>query len=111
MQPSLHNFFEDDRPPAEIERQKRICVALWAWAYEKHSDPLVSDAKFDKVCSEIDTKVDTGNKVLDNFFKKKFGPETGQWVHSHPEKAKLEALYQRLNFSRVLHTIQQRMSA
>jgi hypothetical protein len=91
---SLSAFFEEDTTAKE--KQRRICVALWAWAYEKHSDSLVSDAKYDETCKKIDVSVKTGNELLDKFFKKHFGPETGQWVHKHPEQNKLEALYQRL---------------
>lgn len=91
---SLDAFFEEDE--SVKEKQRRICVALWAWAYEKHSESLVSDAKFDETCKKIDTSIITGNALVDNFFKKHFGPETGQWVHNHPERDKLEALYKRL---------------
>lgn len=96
---SLHSFFDVERSPAEIEKQKRICVALWAWAYEKHSTSIVSDARFDETCLSIDTKCKTGNRRLDAFFESEFHPDTGQWVHKHPEKDKLEALYQRLKRS------------
>jgi hypothetical protein len=89
---SLDKFFDID----VAEKQRRICVALWAWAYEQHSDSIVSDAKFDDTCKRIDTSIETGNILLDNFFKREFSPHTGQWVHKHPEKHKLEALYQRL---------------
>lgn len=92
---SLLAFFEDD-PVVEFERRRRICVALWAWAYEKHSDSLVSDAKFDETCYLIDKNIKTGNDILDKFFSEEFDPSTGQWVHKHPEQDKLEALYHRI---------------
>lgn len=56
---------------------------------------LISDAEFDKLCQEIDPSVSTGNRKLDNFFKKHFSPHTGQWAHNHLEKTKLEWLVQR----------------
>lgn len=108
MQPNLSSFFEDDRPAAVIEKQKRICVALWAWAYEKHADPLVTDAKFDAVSEEIDPKIRTGNKLLDDFFKEEFAACTGQWVLSHPETNKLEAIYQYLKRSGALAIMQKK---
>ena len=108
MQPSLNSFFEDERTIAEIEKQRRICVALWAWAYEKHADPLVSDAKFDATSEEIDPKIHTGNKLLDDFFKNEFAACTGQWVLSHPETDKLEAIYKYLKRSGVLAIMQKK---
>lgn len=81
---------------AEAERQKRILIALWAYAYEYMADSLASDSKFDEVAKSIDTSIDTGHAVMDKFFKEKFGPETGQWIHSHPELDKVAALYKRL---------------
>lgn len=68
----------------EKERQRRICVAIWAYAYEFLSASIVSDAKFDKTCQEIDVKIATGHKVMDKWFKKEFSPHTGQWVRNHP---------------------------
>lgn len=77
--------------PLERERRRRIQVAVWAWAYEVHDVSLVSDHVFDATCRQIDPKISTKNRKLDNFFKKHFGPDTGQWVHKHPETAKLDA--------------------
>lgn len=95
MQPAnLLNFLEV--PKSDEEKQRRICVALWAWAYEKHADSLVSDAKYDEVSKKIDLTIKTGNVKLDRFFEKEFHPDTGQWVNRHPEKDKLELLYKRL---------------
>lgn len=33
---------------------------------------------------------------MDQFFRDKFGPESGQWVRDHPELNKLAALYIRV---------------
>jgi hypothetical protein len=77
--------------PLEQERRRRIQVAIWAWAYEVHDVSLVSDHVFDMTCRLIDPTISTKNRKLDNFFKKHFGPDTGQWVHKHPERQKLDA--------------------
>lgn len=78
----------------EKETKKRIQVALWAYAYEIESDPLVSDAEFDKMCESVDLKVDTGNKMMDDWFKENFEAHTGQWVHKHPQMGRLKDLYE-----------------
>ncbi len=79
----------------EQEIHRRTNVALWAYAYEVHNHSVVSDARFDERAREIDPKVKTGNKILDEFFKTEFSPDTGLWVHKHPELDKLAALYNR----------------
>ena len=58
--------------------------------------PMADDALFDETAKAIDTTVDTGHPVLDKFFREEFGPETGQWIHKHPELDKIAALYVRL---------------
>lgn len=82
--------------PVEIERRNRIKIALWAYAYEYQSDSLIDDATFDDVAKSINPAIDTGHQVLDKFFREEFGPETGQWIHKHPELDKVAALYTRL---------------
>lgn len=77
----------------ERERRNRIQVAVFAYAYEFQSDSLVSDATFDAMCLEIDPSIKTGHKALDRFFVTKFHPDTGQWIHQHPELAKIAELY------------------
>ena len=62
-------------------------------SYEYHNDSLVSDGDFDALCGKIDTTIDTGNELLDEFFRKEYTPDTGMWIHHHPEKSKLAALY------------------
>jgi hypothetical protein len=61
----------------EEEKCRRICVALWAYAYEIKNDSLVSDAKYDATAKSIRPKIKTGNKVLDKFFREEFNPSTG----------------------------------
>jgi hypothetical protein len=75
------------------ETRRRIQVALWAYAYEIADDPIVTDAVFDAVSSQIDVSIQTGNALLDKFFAEKFDASTGMWVRDHPELDKLEALY------------------
>lgn len=70
----------------EIERKRRINIAVWAYAYEVENDILVSDAVFDAECLKVNLMLDTGNKKLDAFFRKYFQPHTGLWVHKHPDK-------------------------
>lgn len=81
----------------ERERRNRTRVALAALAYEIYDNPLMSDAEFDMLCARIDPTVDTGNPALDYFFETEFSPNTGSWVHYHPELDKLHALYKRLD--------------
>ncbi len=83
--------------PVELERKRRINVALWAYSYEVESDSIVDDATYDRVCREIDLSVDTGNEMMDEWFRHEFSPDTGQWVLSHPELHKISAMYKRLN--------------
>ncbi len=77
--------------PVEAERQRRICVAVWAYAYEYLSASIVSDAKFDETCKEIDLSIKTGNPKMDKWFKKNFDPCTGSWVGQHPNLDVLHA--------------------
>ena len=81
--------------PTEVERQRRIRIllSLYAYAYEFKARSIVSDADYDHLALQVDTSIDTGHETLDNFFKTEYTPYTGQWIHKHPEKDKLEALY------------------
>lgn len=97
--PSVLDFMEKPQWGTVVERERRLRIrsALWAWAYEKYDSPLVSDSKFDEECKAINPSVDTNNKIMDEFFRNSFSPHTGQWVHDHPEKDKLDKLYHRIN--------------
>lgn len=77
----------------ENERRHRIRLSVAAYAYEFHSDPIMSDAEFDELSLKINKNIKTGNKVLDKFFVQNFDSCTGMWIHHHPEKQKLEWLY------------------
>jgi hypothetical protein len=95
---NLESFLEQEQyvpSTVEIERRKRIKIALCAYAYEFEDDPIVDDGTFDELASQIDKSVVTGNELLDKFFKNKFEDCTGQWIHQHPELDKLRVLYGR----------------
>ena len=66
------------------ERRRRIRVAVWAYSYENLAASIVSDAKFDKTCLQINLAVDTADAEMDTWFRKNFHPDTGQWIHSYP---------------------------
>ena len=76
----------------EIKNRIRLSVA--AYAYEYKDDPIMSDTEFDELAKKIDVSEKTGNRKLDNFFKKHFAPDTGMWIHKHPERSKLEYIYE-----------------
>jgi hypothetical protein len=78
------------------ETRRRIRVAVAAWAYEIHDDPLMSDAEFDTLAREIDVDRSTANSDMDRWFATEFSPDTGQWVHRHPDKDGLERVYRQL---------------
>jgi len=89
--------------PVEIERHNRIMVAIWAYAYEFENDSMVSDEIFDATCRAIDTSVSTGHKILDEWFKNEFMPDTGMWIHKHPELDKVKNYYLRIKRDRKLY--------
>ena len=82
--------------PEEVERHLRAKLAVCAYAYEIMHESLVSDAWFDEACRRVNLKQSTGNKKLDAWWRKNFDPSTGMWVHSHPDKARLEQIAQRI---------------
>jgi hypothetical protein len=80
-------------PIVDAETRLRIKVALYAYAYEYESDPLVSDAEFDDLCSKVNLDVNTRRPDLDKWFRSEFSPYTGQWIHDHPELSIIENIY------------------
>lgn len=76
------------------EIRNRIRLAVAAYAYEYIDDPIMSDADFDSLARSISPEEKTGNRKLDNFFRKHFQPDTGMWIHKHPEKDKLRHIYE-----------------
>ena len=75
------------------EIKNRIKISVAAFAYEYLNSPIMSDADFDSLAQQINITKQTGNKTLDTFFEKYFTPDSGVWIHKHPEKNKLEYLY------------------
>ena len=76
----------------ERVRQCRICVSLWACAYEFLNHSFVSDAKYDEVSKEVKEflEVDTDRKDLDIWFRKNFDAHTGQWIYKHPDLKRIK---------------------
>jgi len=78
----LNNVYSEE---ASEQRKLRILVSVAAYAYEKESISIISDEQFDEMCRQIKPKVKTGHPVLDQFFQEEFSPDTGMWIHKHPE--------------------------
>jgi len=89
------------RTKVEVERRRRIMLAVWAYAYEIADPPqsLVSDHHFDAECLKVDRSIKTGHPVLDAFFALDdlggFQTHTGQWIYHHPELEKVAKTYRR----------------
>ena len=75
----------------EIRNRNKLSVYAYAYEYLNHS--VVSDSQFDKLASEINPSVSTGNETLDKFFKNHFIPDTGMWIHKHPQLDGIKYLY------------------
>ena len=75
------------------EIRNRIRLSVAAYAYEYMDDAIMSDTEFDALALKINVNEKTGNRKLDNFFKEHFMPDTGMWIHKHPEKEKLKFIY------------------
>ena len=78
------------------ETRLRIKLSVWAFAYEIANQPLVSDAVYDFNAYQVNLKNRTKRPDLDFWFICNFRPDTGLWIHDHPELDKLERLYTRL---------------
>ena len=76
------------------EIKNRVKISVAAFAYEYLNSPIMSDADFDSLAQQINITKQTGNKTLDTFFEKYFTPDSGMWIHKHPEKNKLKYLYE-----------------
>ena len=75
------------------EIRNRIKLSVYAYAYEYLNHSVVSDSQFDKLAIEINPSVSTGNETLDKFFKNHFIPDTGMWIHKHPQLDGIKYLY------------------
>ena len=89
-------------PEASEQRRLRMRLSVAAYTYEFESHSIMTDEEFDRDCKLVRSEVDTGHAVLDKFFREEFSPDTGQWIHDHPE-LELVKLY--------THYIQGKMSA
>ena len=78
------------------ETRNRIRLAVAAWAYETHDDPLMSDAEFDHLALSIDLNTSTARPDMDKWWRENFNPSTGMWVLRHPETEGLERIYRML---------------
>lgn len=78
------------------ETRLRIRLAVAAWAYEMHADPLMSDAEYDRLSRQVDLDKSTENNEMDEWFIANFTPDSGMWVRSHPGRDGLERLYRLL---------------
>ena len=77
-----------------LEIRRRILCSIYAYAYEYDSTSLVPDGEFDKMMSEIDKSVRTGDDKMDDFFSSdEFTADSGQFIYRHPELKKVEELY------------------
>lgn len=74
------------------EKMRRTHLAMWAYAYEVENVSLVPDAVFDEEARRIDLSVDTDRPDLDAWFRNNFDPDTGVWVHQHPELSRIADL-------------------
>ena len=77
------------------EIRNRIRLSIAAYAYEYKDDPIMSDNEFDSLAKKINVNEKTGNRKLDNFFKKHFETDTGMWIRKHPELNKIDFIYQK----------------
>lgn len=78
------------------EIRKRIMIAVHAYAYEIMFDPLIDDHTYDRLAREIDLTIDTGNKVMDKFFKENYDADTGMWIYKHPDLQGIDRYYNSL---------------
>lgn len=103
---NLDQFIERSRSDVEVERSNRIHLAVAAYAYEFENDPIMTDGEFDELAKKIrpeQTTIDSTvypdiverYTALDKFFKTEFSPDTGQWIHKHPELDRVARVYER----------------
>ena len=75
------------------EIRNRIKLSVAAYAYEFVGDSIMSDHEYDKLSRKINPNEETGNDMMDKFFKTQFQPDTGMWIRVHPELGKLDYIY------------------
>ena len=79
----------------EIEKRNRILISIYAYSYEFENDSLISDSEYDKLAEEINTKIGTGNRKMDLFFKLNYTPDSGMWIRNHPDLEGLRRIYRK----------------
>ena len=89
----------------ETEKRKRIRLSLAAYAYELYDQPIISDNEYDQLSKSINPMIMTDNIVLDVFFMGIFTPDSGIWIHQHPELSKLGVLLKKLQFNGICESI------
>jgi len=77
------------------EIRNRIRLSVAAYAYEYENTQIMSDSEFDQLALQINPNEKTGNRKLDNFFRKHFDASTGMWISKHPEHRKIAWIYER----------------
>ena len=82
-----------ERTLKEIETWRRIHLSVAAYAYEYLNDSIMSDEEYDRMSRQIDVSIDTDNEQMDKFFRTEFEPDTGMWIHKHPDKEGLKRIY------------------
>ena len=79
----------------EQERRNRIRLSVFAYAYEFENHSVITDAEYDALSRRINPSVLTGHAKCDKFFKTQFEPDTGMWIHKHPDLHGIRWLYER----------------
>ena len=81
---------------SEIETRRRVKLTLWAYSYEFMNHSMVDDHKFDEECRKVDLTISTRRPDLDGWWREKFDPSTGMWIHNHPELDILKTQHRRI---------------
>lgn len=76
-------------PEISDEIRRRIRLSIAAYVYECFGEEIMSDSEFDNLALKVDLSIDTNRPDLDVWFRKEFSPYTGQWIHNHPDKARI----------------------
>jgi hypothetical protein len=79
----------------EQVRRDRIKIAVAAWSYERGYRHTMTDTEYDELSQRVHSQRNTatGNHRLDRFFQRHFDPDTGLWIHRHPDLASVERIY------------------
>jgi hypothetical protein len=101
---TLEAFFDqiepiDNDPYSDIvclETRRRIRVSLAAYAYEILLESIMPDHEYDALAKLIDLSIDTRRPDLDKWFRKNYKSYTGSWIHSHPERDRLDQICRRI---------------